>query len=107
MISFLQCSRWRNWCFACNRFNVSLGAIYRREELQGLIIWATQKNISGPLRLYKQRYQDEELRIARYKLRSPKLMEIARIAVFINKIVSSNPQYKAKGAAARYRYKLA
>ena len=57
-------------------FDASIAALHRRDELEQLILWAQGNDLAGPLRLYKPRYLDEEVRIAHYTLRWSRLMDV-------------------------------
>ncbi len=99
--------RYQQYYFAWNDFNTVLGALHRRTELEELIQWAARKRLSGPAKLYRSRHTDEETIIARVATRSPLLFFWARAGFHLNRVVSAKLQYKPKGSAARYRYKLA
>jgi hypothetical protein len=86
-------------------FNKMVGALHRCAELKALMVWGKRKKAYGPLAVYAGRLMDEEMRIARFAMRSPRLFFWARLAQRINRLVTSEPKYKPRGSAAKYRYK--
>src|SRR5215212_1676442 len=74
----------------------------RRDDLEGLIVWAKRKRFLSPLVCYQNRVVDEELRLNRYMLNYPHLMIRARGFKYINDLISAKPKYHTKGLAARY-----
>lgn len=81
-----------------------LRSFNRYNELHKLIQWAQRKRLSGPLRLYQIRLEDEEKRLFRYTIASPRLVAIARLLFLFNRLITPAPQYFPKGSASAYRY---
>lgn len=78
-------------------------ALNRRADLERLVAWATRKRRPGPRRLYLSRLRDEEQRLARYGMRSPRLVGWAMAAHRLHALLSPRPRYPARGSAAAYR----
>ena len=76
----------------------------RRAELNNLIAWATRKHLTGPRRCYQSRLSDEERRLFRYHLHSPRTLRWAQL-LFAVKTLCLPPKRHHKGAAAAYRYR--
>ncbi len=78
----------------------------RRNELNRLITWSERKRLKNPNRLYQNRLVDEDRKLLRYSIASPKLTSIARIVHVLNRLISAPPRYLPKGSARIYRYGL-
>src|SRR5258706_14237557 len=83
-----------------------LHAFNRRSELQRLVIWAKRKRLSGPRKLYQNRFADEERRLFVYTLSSPRLTKVAHLLHWLNHLISTPPLYPAKGSAPIYRSRI-
>jgi hypothetical protein len=76
----------------------------RQKQLSGLIAWAKRKRLSRPRKLYEHRLEEEQNRLFRYKLGSPRLSSLAYIAYVIRRIFIPTPRYPRKGSASIYHY---
>src|SRR5258708_5968854 len=85
-------------------FNSMLSAHYRRAELLDLIGWAKRKRLPAPHRLYTSRHFETERLLHSYAMRFPRLFWWARVAYYVNRLITTEPRYKTKGSAAKYRY---
>ena len=74
----------------------------RRGELQRLMCWAMHKQFEKPLRLYRARLQDEEIRLNHYQLHHPHLSAIAHALHRLNTICFPPPYYLRRGIAWGY-----
>jgi hypothetical protein len=79
----------------------------RRRELIRLCRWAERKRLIRPLRLYRFRLQDEDLRLSSYELRYPQAAWWARLIFQINVHCFGEPGIIRKGIGAYYRGRLA
>lgn len=87
------------------RFRAILVAYNRRGELHRLIRWASEKRLSGPLRLYQMRLADTERVLLNYLMEAPRLAIWARSVHILGRLLFPAPRYLAKGSAACYRYR--
>jgi hypothetical protein len=83
-------------------FNGALSALYRRDELDSLIKWAARKKLPAQQQFYTTRLIDEETRLTRYAHRSPRVFFWARVARWVNALITPPTRYY-KGYAAKYR----
>jgi hypothetical protein len=90
-----------HWC----EFNAVLRTFHRYDDLRRLVIWARRKNLSRPLRLYKNRLLDEEIRLNRYCIKHPRMTVLASTVYRLNTLLLSTPHYYPRGSAAVYRVK--
>ena len=74
----------------------------RRRELTRLIYWASVKGYQKPLRLYRARLQDEEIRIYRYTLHHHRAATFAYIVHIFNSLFFPRPRYFRPGIASHY-----
>ena len=88
-----------NW----NDFWSAVHSLNRKAELIRLVQWAKRKRLTGPLKLYLTRLQQEENSIMRLRVRNPKMLTGARLMHFISNLVSPKPRYYPKGSARHYR----
>jgi hypothetical protein len=89
---------------SCWEFWAILYALNRRGELERLIRWAARKRLTGPLKCYQHRLDDEDRRIWRYTVQSPRLVAWAHRVHRLNKLINPAPRYLARGSAAGYAY---
>ena len=75
----------------------------RGNELSRLIQWAERKQLEKPLRLYQNRFGDEERRLFCYTVSSPRLTSLARFLYQFNRLISPSPRYAPVGSARIYR----
>jgi hypothetical protein len=80
-----------------------LCTLNRHAELERLVRWAKRKRLPGPLRLYQSRLEGEEMRMARYTMRSPWLARWVWSLHRFKALLFPPPRYLPKGAAAAYR----
>lgn len=73
----------------------------RRAELLRLIRWAERKRLSGPLRAYQARLEDEELRLIRYMLRFPNPTRWAYRVHHLNNLLFPAPDRYSRGTAPK------
>ncbi len=97
----LQAKYFPHWNAFCRTFY----SLNRQVELERLIQWAQDKRLAGPLNLYRQRLEDEQVRYARYVLISPRAALIANLIHFLTSPFRPIPRYYRKGSAASYRAK--
>lgn len=93
----------RNFKENCQRFFLILHTFSRQNELQRLVKWAHQKQLSRPLRLYQNRLADEHKRLICYRINSPRLTALAHLTYRINTFIFPAPHYLPKGSAKVYR----
>lgn len=93
-----------NFVSSCRETYRILCALNRRRELYRLVQWAQRKHLSGPLRLYRNRLDEEEFRLFRYTVNSPHLTSSARLFYNLNCLLSSTPRYVPKGSGKTYRF---
>lgn len=79
-----------------------LCTLNRRNELSRLVCWAERRELPHPLRLYRTRLVDEEKRILRYRVNSPRLLRYAYFLHYLSRFINPTPQYLAKGSARIY-----
>jgi hypothetical protein len=84
-------------------FQAIVISLNRRTELKRLIRWAQRKQRISPLKLYKRRYQQEEERLALYRIRHPQIVAWAEVVHFISNLISPEPRCLPKGSASGYR----
>lgn len=85
------------------RFRSFFNLLNRRAELERLAQWAKRKRLSGPYSAYRRQLFDEEMRLADYTVRSPRLAFWARL---LHNLVHPNnnaPKYPRKKARSTYR----
>lgn len=83
----------------------SLVTLNRMSELKRLIAWAEKRGLTKVRNAYQVKLVDEERRLFRYTLRSPRHTVWAKRLRLLNTIISPAPRYPAKGAAAIYSSK--
>jgi len=74
----------------------------RSGELQRLIRWAKYKQLERPLRLYRSRLEDEELRLNRHQLHYPHVARVAYIIHLVNRVCFPSTRYPKRGSAQGY-----
>jgi hypothetical protein len=79
-----------------------LTVMNRRRELLRLSQWATRKRLSRPLKLYRFRLSDEEIRLNHYSLRYPRLTTFAYFIHRLNTLLFPPPRYPRRGLAKHY-----
>jgi hypothetical protein len=84
-------------------FWIILYCLNRRAELIRLVDLAKRKRLSGPLRCYQNRLEDEEIRLNFYTLRHPQLTKWTRWFHRFNDLILPPPRYLRQGSAAIYR----
>ncbi len=90
----------------CQHFWALLRTLNRRAELERLISWATCKRLTGPREFYRSRLLDEEVRLSRYALRSPRwVVTLAYLVHCFNRLVFPPRRHMRRGAAASYSSK--
>lgn len=89
--------------FSLRHVFVILHSYNRRRELIRLCKWAKRKRLSHPLRLYRFRLQDEEIRLSSYELCYPQSASFARRIHIFNAILFGEPRIIRKGIGAYYR----
>jgi hypothetical protein len=83
-----------------------LRLLNRRAELERLVSWATRKSLPGPRGFYHSRLLDEEVRLSRYTITSPRLVvTLAYLLHNFNRLVFPPRRYMRRGAAAAYSSK--
>ena len=75
----------------------------RQAELERLIAWAEKKRLKNPRKCYQSRLEDERRRIFLFRMRSPKLVFLARWLQRLNSVINPTPRYYRSGSAAGYR----
>lgn len=89
--------------FLCKHFWSLLRTLNRRAELERLVAWAARKRLTGPRELYRSRLLDEEVRLARQAIMSPRLVvTLAYLVHYFNRLVFPPRRYMRRGAAAAY-----
>ncbi|NOG65557.1 MAG: hypothetical protein HND46_19240 [Chloroflexi bacterium] len=83
----------------------SLVTLNRMSELKRLIAWADKKGLTEVRNAYQVKLMDEERKLFRYRVRSPRHTTWAKRLHLLNTIISPTPRYPAKGAAAIYSSK--
>ncbi len=78
-------------------------SLNRQAELQRIIRWAQRKRLAQPLKFYRRRLEDEQVRHARYALISPRAAIVARWVHFLTRPFRPTPRFYHKGSAAPYR----
>src|SRR5258708_27675067 len=73
--------------------------MHSQERLCSLQTWARKRKLAGPYECYRRRAQDIEVRFARASMRSFGVLFWARFLYAVNKLVSAEPRYYAKGSA--------
>ena len=86
---------------AWHEFWMTLRALNRRAELLRLICWAKRKRLDGPLRAYRARLEDEELRLIRFAIRFPRPTQWAYRIHYLNNLLFPAPRYFSRGAAPK------
>lgn len=76
--------------------------LQRTDELVDLFLWARRKGLERPLRCYQSRLVDEENRLFRAAVRTPRLVQLACIVHRFKKQLLPTPRYY-RGYAAKYR----
>ena len=95
-------SFWQNVFSEWQRFNLIVAALHRQHDLTGLVQWAKRKRLADVQHAYTNRLLDEESRLARYKVCSPRLFWWATLAVHVHRLIVPQPRYKPRGFAAKY-----
>lgn len=90
---------WQHWY----QFWTVYRCLERRANLERLIAWAERKRLPGPLKLYRSRVADEELRLMHHAIRSRLISNSARRFFWVCKVLNPPRRTYAKGSAARYR----
>lgn len=80
-----------------------LYCLNRRAELIRLVRWSKRKRLSGPLRCYLTRLQEEEIRLNSYTVRTPHLVKWTLRFHWFNDLILAAPRYPQAGTAAAYR----
>jgi hypothetical protein len=83
-------------------FHQILACFERRDDLARLIKWAERKRLRGPRDAYVDRLFDEETRLMRHHLNSPRNYSVARF-VHNTKRFFAPPRTYYRGSAAKYR----
>src|SRR6266536_3422809 len=86
-----------------NSFYPILKTFNRRAELYRLVAWAKRKRLAGPLRLYQSRVIDEERRLFRFRLESPRKTTAAYSVHRFAYILFPPTRYPAKRSARGYK----
>lgn len=94
---------WQNCRYLADRINVIFQAIERQAELEELIAWAKDKKLKHPLRFYRIRLQDEEQKLASYRMRFPGLFKLCEWWRTLTVQLKGNRPRFIKGTAAKYR----
>ncbi len=81
----------------------ALAAYNRGRELKYLLRWASSKGYLQPLRLYRLRLQDEEIRIHRYALLHPRVVRMAYLVHILNTLLFPRQRDFRRGAASYYK----
>jgi hypothetical protein len=98
----ILCSTWRRCTLLWDQWCAIQGSLNRRAELEGLVRWAKRKHLLGPLRFYRLRLQDEEVRIAQFALQHRRMSIASHTMHYIASFL--NPaQIHQKGSAAKFR----
>jgi hypothetical protein len=92
------------WRIALHEFVALYGCVSREADLERLTAWARRKHLADPRRLYESRLADEQARLARYRWRSPGLVEVACWLYTFKQALWPSPRYPKRGSAAKYRY---
>jgi hypothetical protein len=103
--NYYEATRQHHLWLAGREFWSILQAMNRQAELARLVEWAGRKRLAGPCRAYQARLGDEERRVVRYTLSSPRLAAWARRLQRLNRLISPAPRYLAPGSAAIYSAK--
>ncbi len=74
----------------------------RRGELARLAAWAARKGLVRPLRLYRSRVQDEDVRLAHAHLIHPTLAQLARVIYCCKTLCFRPARYPRRGLAKGY-----
>jgi len=78
----------------------------RRAEIARLVLWATRKHLPGPRKYYQARLLDEEVRLSRQILVTPRfIVTLAYLVHNVNRLVFPPPHYLPKSSAAGYSSK--
>jgi len=83
--------------FSLKHVFLILHSYNRRRELIRLCRWAKRKRLSHPLRLYRFRLQDEEIRLSSYELRYPQSANFAHCIHILNALLFGEPRSIRKG----------
>jgi len=86
---------------AWQEFWMTLRALNRRAELLRLISWAKRKRLDGPLRAYRARLEDEELRLIRFAIRFPRPTRWAYRIHYLNNLLFPAPRHYSRGSARK------
>lgn len=89
--------------FSLKHIFLILRSYNRRRELIRMCRWAERKRLIHPLRLYRFRLQDEEIRLSDYKIRYPQSAGFARGIHTLNSFLFGEPRIIRKGIGAYYR----
>lgn len=84
------------------QFSAVVRTLHRYDELVDLIAWAKRKRLYKPLYCYQSRLEDEEKRLFRATVRTPRLVQLASIIHCFKKQLLPSPRYY-RGYAAKYR----
>lgn len=71
--------------------------------MERLIVWAESKRLVGPLKLYRSRLADEELRLMGYAIRHHRTSVWAQRVFQLSNVINPPRRTYPKGAGARYR----
>lgn len=83
----------------------SLVTLNRMSELKRLIAWAEKKGLTEVRNAYQKKLMEDERKLFRHRVCSPRHAAWARRLHLLNTIISPTPRYPTKGAAAIYSSK--
>lgn len=92
------------WRFALLELISIYGSVSREADIARVIDWAKRKRLVHARRLNEARFADEQVRLARYRWRSPGLVEVAYWVYTFKQTLWPSLRYPRRGAAAKYRY---
>ena len=90
----------------CREFYRILCLYNRRSELNRLVAWAKRKRLSRSLHLYKNRLEDTERILFRYRVESPRITALAYRVHQFGYFLFPQSRYPAKGSASGYKVRV-
>lgn len=83
-------------------FAEALRSLNKIGELRRLIVWARNKRLAGPLKLYENLLVEEEHKLLKIRIWFPNVARCAQLVHSISKLVSPTPRFMPKGSASFY-----
>ena len=78
-------------------------ALEHQTQLTELTHWAKRKRLTRPLKYYKWKLQEIEIRLCHYRLRHLQLLTLCEWSYTAYQMMIPKPDFYKKGSAAKYK----